>query len=268
MVKSAVLFITFHCNFQCPYCWERQAQKHGEMTAVPFIHWEKWLEALNRLDIETLDISGGEPLLQPGICELIGRLNSRRVAITSNLSFNMTEFIKKIPAHKICSMTASYHPTSELSLELFTGKVLLLREHGIPITVNFVGYPEQMYLIPQIKAHFENLGVRFHVDPYAPTKFNPYHFSAEEQEFLSKYVGSDRKPFDGKREGVKKCSGGVNHLNIQPNGDAYRCIKDKVEGAVPIGNVFSPDFKLNESSTDCKSWWDCPGCDRDKVTVQ
>lgn len=255
--------MTWHCNFDCPYCWQRQGEE--EFKPVPFIHADKWIEALNRLNIETLDISGGEPFMQPGFLRILTETTCR-IGMTSNLSFDLLKFVQTVSPSKVFTITASYHPTQKLDLQTFTGKIALLMSKGFNVTVNFVGYPEQMYLTPMMKGYFEGLGFKFHVDPYVPYS-KPYEFSNEEKAFLKNFVGEDREHYlkDGEQT-MKMCSGGRTHLHIQPNGDAYRCFLDRKDHKPMIGNIFNPDFKL-QSDTPCNVWSKCLGCDRDKVTL-
>lgn len=268
-MKSAVLFITWHCQNFCPYCWQRQAQKFGEFTPEPLLPAEKWIEAINRMKIETLDISGGEPFMQPDFIKLIESIKVTRVAFTSNLRHDITELVQKVSPEKLFSITASYHPTSDMSLEEFSGKILLLKAKGFSVTINYVAYPEQMYLIGASQAYFNKLGFRFHVDPYAQTKFFPYEFSKEELDFLKIYVKEDRQNFfDKPKDDYRFCSGGRTHLNIQPNGDAYRCISDKVDRLPMVGNIFDPEFKPYNEDKVCNKYWRCSGCDKDKVEIK
>ncbi|MHB0960869.1 MAG: hypothetical protein ACYC0X_33320 [Pirellulaceae bacterium] len=42
------------------------------------------------------------------------------------------------------------------------------------------------------------------------------------------------------------CSGGVDHINVQPDDSAWRCILEGQLGVNPLGNVFEPGFRLFE----------------------
>ncbi len=269
-LKSAVWFLTWRCNNKCPYCWEVQRQKRGELIPEDFIDTTKWVNAWNRLCPSILDISGGEPWLQPGFIDmLMGFDDSIKIAITTNATKDLTEFVQKISPDKVVSMTLSYHPSQRMSYEYFLGKCLLLKNRGFNITVNFVTWPEQMWLIPELKERFEKYGIRFHVDPYAATPYSPYEFTEKEKEFLKNYVGEDRKNFFGEVDkSPVLCSGGYEHLNVLPNGDAYRCINDKIFSKPKIGNILDPDFELNKEWTYCSDYFRCSGCDKDKVRVK
>jgi MoaA/NifB/PqqE/SkfB family radical SAM enzyme/Flp pilus assembly protein TadD len=274
LLTSAVWFLTWACNFKCPYCWEVQRIAHGELKPDPFLKAEKWVAAWNRIRPATLDISGGEPFLQPDFIPMLqGMDNSIRIAITTNLSFDLTEFVQKISPNKVFSMTLSFHPTQKLPLNVFLGKALLLKNRGFRTMVNFVTYPEQLWMLGNYKQLFESHGLGFHVDPYATTPYYPFALSEKERAYLRPFVGGDRAHASAltgdKKEVHVLCSGGLTHLNVQPNGDAYRCIRDKIDGpANRVGNLFDPGFKLLPEWRHCGFYHDCPGCDRDKVKVK
>lgn len=271
MLKSVVWFITWNCQNHCPYCWQRQRQARGEFVPEPFIDWQKWAEAWNKIAQKNgigfvMDISGGEPFIQPGFIDLLAALDDDiHLAITTNVKADMTEFVQKVSPAKVFSMTLSFHPT-EMDFMRFFGKVLLLKNRGFKITVNFVTWPEQMYLIPEIKSVLDKYDIRLHIDPYCPTPYRPYDLTNEEKSFLKRFIDTDRVIAPS---GVRPvmCSGGQEHLVVVPNGDAFRCVNDSIKGA-RIGNILDADgFELNREKTPCADYNVCAGCDRDKVKV-
>lgn len=268
---SAVWFITWSCNFSCPYCWEVQRIKAKEFSPDPFIANERWIAAWNRLCPEILDISGGEPFMQPNFVELLQNLDSSiHIAITTNLSHDITRFVQYIDPERIFSMTISLHPTQRMSFTILSGKIRLLQERGFKeLTVNYVGWPEQLYLIENYKKMVEDLGVRFHVDPYAPTPYVPYKFSIQEANYLKKYIKSDRAHWlESLNQNIPvACSGGGDHINVSPTGDAYRCILDAVDKRLYLGNILDENFVADKGWQICNFRHICPGCDRDKVHV-
>jgi hypothetical protein len=209
-LDTAIWFLTWKCNNRCPYCWEVQRQARGEFHPEEFKDARVWVDAWNRLKPGVLDITGGEPWLQPGFIDMLEGLDDRiQIAITTNATQDLTEFVQRIRPERICSMTLSLHPTQRMSRETFVGKCHLLKGRGFPVTVNFVAWPEQMWLIPMYKELFEKQGIRFHVDPYAATPYRPYEFSERETDFLRQHVTGDRSYWFGemKRYPVL-CSGG------------------------------------------------------------
>jgi MoaA/NifB/PqqE/SkfB family radical SAM enzyme len=270
-LKSAIWFMTYRCNMRCSYCWEVQRIAKGELKPDPFRPAEECAAAWNRLVPGILDLTGGEPFLQPDFLGFLDALDDRiRVAVTTNLSFDMTDFVQRVTPEKVFSMTLSLHPTQKLSLDTFLGRALLLKNRGFRLTVNYVAWPEQLWLIPRFKDAVEEAGLRFHVDPYAATPHRPYQFTEEELAFLRRFVGSDReKHWYGEVDrSPVLCSGGFEHLNVQPNGEAFRCIGDKVWNKPSLGNIFDEGFALNDDWTRCGDYWRCPACDKDKIRVE
>lgn len=43
------------------------------------------------------------------------------------------------------------------------------------------------------------------------------------------------------------CSGGVDHINVQPDGSAWRCILERQLAINPLGSVIDPGFELLKS---------------------
>jgi hypothetical protein len=269
MLKSAVWFITWNCNNWCPYCWERQRQKRGEFTPEPFLDHKIWVEAWNRLKPEILDITGGEPFMQPGFLELLEGLDPAiKVAITTNATLDLTQFVQRISPEKVFSMTISWHPTEKMNTDAFFGKCLLLINRGFNITINFVLYPEQMYLAPGYRNQANALGIRFHCDPYAQTPFFPFTYTEKEKKFLEFFVGADRANALTDEVRPVECSAGVDHLTVYPDGSAYRCINDSIAKLPALGKIQDPEFKLNAGYTPCVDYNKCAGCNRDKVLVR
>ena len=136
MLKSAIWWTTMACNFKCKYCWEVQAQERGEFKPVPFRPAQDWLEAWNRLRPQLLDITGGEPFVMSDLIDvLIGLEPAIRVAITSNLSHPLLEFVKHVSPERVINVTASFHPmengtrTHPMNPEIFVGRCLFPHNH-------------------------------------------------------------------------------------------------------------------------------------------
>jgi hypothetical protein len=252
----------------CPYCWERQRQAKGEFHPEAFIEADKWAEAWNKLKFDIIDITGGEPFLQPNFIDMVNKIESK-LAITTNISHDLCEFVQKVSPQKVFSMTLSFHPTQKVNILHFTGKALLLKNRGFNITVNIVAYPEQMFMIPALKAHFNNTGTRVHVGPYSQTPYLPFEYTPAEKDFIKMFTGDDRMNAFTEEVRPVNCSGGNNHLTVFPDGDAYRCINDKIQGKNKVGNIiFDTDFKLLDEWKFCEDYNKCAGCNKDKVLVE
>jgi len=263
-VKKAVWWITLKCNLKCPYCYAEQVG--DPLLGHPMQETERWIEAWNRIEGEVLiDITGGEPFLQPNFVYLINGLDSsKKIAITTNLTQDITQFVQKVPPERCLGITASLHPSSRMNVEYFIGKLLLLKNRGFAVQANFVAYPEQMWLIDRFKGMFEKLGLRFHVDPYTPGPIYPYCPSEVEKGFLYNHFGGDRD--DPYEEEMKTylCDAGMNYFVVAANGQVSPCVSRMYTEDILVGNIFDSDFTLNKEPITCRTKY-CPGCDVDKT---
>jgi GTP 3',8-cyclase len=92
-LRDLRLSVTDRCNFRCPYCMPRERfhEQYRFLKSSERLNFEEILR-LTRLFLELgvvkLRITGGEPLLRPGLADLIGDLTSlpgiQDVALTTN----------------------------------------------------------------------------------------------------------------------------------------------------------------------------------------
>lgn len=220
-----------------------------------------------------MEITGGEPFLLPGLVDMLKGLNSSiKFGITTNLTLPIEEFARCISPKQLLNITCSRHPSMyKQPKDMFDGKVRLLLSKGFHVTVNLVAYPDQMYLIPEMKAHYEKMGAHFHVDPFREGhEMGKYAYTPDENRFLSKYVTSDRGwLLDKERDGLKRalCSAGHDHVCVAPNGDYWPCMLYTFQGREPLGNVFI-DTSVFRSGTVCDDYTFCIGCDKDAVYTE
>lgn len=225
-----------------------------------------WIDAWNRIEGEILiDITGGEPFLQPGFMDIINSLDpSKKVALTTNLTQDITQFVQRVSPEKCFSITASLHPSSRMNVDYFIGKLLLLKNRGFHVQANFVAYPEQMWMIDRFKMTFDKMGLNLHVDPYTPGPTYPYCPSNAEREFLSRHFGDDRdNPYDDEMK-TYLCDAGMNYFVVAANGQVSPCVSRMYTEDVLVGNIFDESFSLNSEPVVCRTVF-CPGCDADKT---
>lgn len=92
-LRDLRLSVTDRCNFRCPYCMPRETYhaqyrflKSGERLEFPEL--VRLTRLFLQLGVVKLRITGGEPLLRPGLTDLVGDLTSlpgiEDVALTTN----------------------------------------------------------------------------------------------------------------------------------------------------------------------------------------
>ena len=175
---------TLACNYTCAYCGCAAGEKRlnqfpssqPELTVDEWI--DVWSDILERFEYGVLSITGGEPLLSEATIPVLGMVTQKFACyMTSNISRNIMEFARgriraggapevvegfgEVPIG-LAGINCSLHPTSKgFNWELFKGSILLLRNAGFHVSVNYVGYPLQLYLAPEYKAWCEQNQIEF-----------------------------------------------------------------------------------------------------------
>ena len=175
---------TLACNYTCAYCGcaagEKQLRSdfpstHPELTVDEWV--DVWSDILACFEYGVVSVTGGEPLLSEATIPVLGMLTQRFACyVTSNVSRNVMELTRgairpgelravegfgDVPVG-LSGINCSLHPTSKgFNWELFKGAVLLLRHAGFHVSVNYVGYPLQLYLAPEYKRWCDEHGIEF-----------------------------------------------------------------------------------------------------------
>lgn len=67
--------VTDRCNLKCIYCMPENGIKYTDKSELlTFEEIEKLCWLLSKIGITKIKITGGEPLLRKGICDLIGSI--------------------------------------------------------------------------------------------------------------------------------------------------------------------------------------------------
>jgi len=74
------LSVTDRCNLRCQYCMGKDVKFLPKADVLTIEEMERLCAAFIRLGVRKLRLTGGEPLLRPGVMELVERLGSRVVA--------------------------------------------------------------------------------------------------------------------------------------------------------------------------------------------
>ena len=185
----ALWFATQACNYRCPYCWQDDRPLQKTVGTA-----DQWIRGWNRLRPNILDITGGEPLGVPWMVDVMSGLDpSINLALTTNLSNSLLDLIKRVPPTRLVSITASWHPTQRMSLEHFTAKCVLLSKRGYAVTVNYVTWPEQLWMTDHFRRWFQDAGLVFHVDPYAPhSEAKSLPLSDTERTYVGQFLTAQR----------------------------------------------------------------------------
>lgn len=76
-----VVRLTHHCNLACPHCLAGGAAHSEELD---FEQWSRVLSELPQIDARKVLLTGGEPLLHPGLVDIVRLVSSMRIPVDLN----------------------------------------------------------------------------------------------------------------------------------------------------------------------------------------
>lgn len=213
-MRHVGIFPTWECQLSCEYCSIRNSRIDRSVTGV---EWWKWPSALRRVlpPGSVVDIAGGEPLLYPGLVDLLHALAALglRWAITSNLK--ATDVVERLcrerPAGGACINVSDHSGNPEA-----TANKLKLRQVGYTVNVHRVDHPAA--------GHHES-----------------------DARLITYQDWRGGRAVDGV---VRWCNAGVDHWIAGPNGDLWRCVVAAETGQPSVGNLFSGETRPTRSRCD------------------
>lgn len=157
---------TLSCNYKCSYC------DGGSFSSeLSDAEWEQGFSNLFET-YKNVFISvggGGEPFLRKKALKCVLDIvpTNCNFAFTTNLSLLDVDFLRLLK-NKTVSFSCSIHPSCKtFNFDIFLGKVLMIKNNGHSVKVNFVGYPEQMFLYDYYKDIFNRFDIFVEYIPYS-----------------------------------------------------------------------------------------------------
>lgn len=260
----ALLWITFRCNYKCPYCpycgmvdYTKDFPKECEKTG------EEWIKAFEKLPPTSFYISGGEPFLYKDLPYIINNLPKKHsiIGIVTNASLPI-EIYNKV--NKNIHLNISFHRDFVKSEDDFINKVVELKKR-FHVSVNIVATPENFNFIKNKIKIFDKNKVPYHIDPLVLNANEHFEYEEEYKKLLKKHISLDRTnnlKLEKLKTDIKKCSAGRNYYNITPNGNVFVCsramdyfhsplLEHIKDNSLKLGNIFNGDFKLNKNDFIC-----------------
>lgn len=171
--------VTDRCNFSCLFCMPEKSSLHWieERDVISFNEITRLSRVLAALGIESIRVTGGEPLLRRGVESLVGMLSSIDGIKTVDMTTNGWFLEEKVPSLReagLRGVTVSLHSLREDRFAKISGvnalpKVLKGIEAAVsaglePVKINTVairGYNDDEILDLVEYAHSRGLSIRF-----------------------------------------------------------------------------------------------------------
>ncbi|MDR5659406.1 anaerobic ribonucleoside-triphosphate reductase activating protein [Serpentinicella sp. ANB-PHB4] len=102
--KISTVYFVGGCNFRCPYCHNRdlvnnRGEKIDESEVLNFIKQRKKF-------IDAICISGGEPTLQPNLCDFISKVKDEGFFVKLDTNGTKPDILKHLLDHKLIDYIA------------------------------------------------------------------------------------------------------------------------------------------------------------------
>ncbi|MBU1125375.1 MAG: radical SAM protein, partial [Candidatus Omnitrophica bacterium] len=262
-----------HCNYKCSYCEVWPKGKEGKLLIMEPAEWKKiWGRMFEKYWCCHIRFSGGEPTIYPKFAELVSVLKSKHtVDITTNLSFDLKEFTKKVEPGGV-SISASFHPEYN-QIDDFLQKILSLHRNGYPSTIAYVAFPPHLGRLKDAKSLVEAEKVLFKIIPfkgeYQGRKY-PDSYTPDEKALIegmaknsenshlndinSRWYDWNVKRQDQERQKKGKlCRMGQMYAKILPDGLVVRCCALDKDGKPlgVIGHITDLNLRLWDEPVEC-----------------
>lgn len=156
------LFPSLYCNLKCPYCSQIDVRKNKASTDCLYLN-KNFLELLQGLPKTHFYISGGEPLIQPGLKKFLtaASANGHKVSFDTNgvvSSLLLEEILSQFPHNLWGFFNISHHILAGVSIENISKNISLLRRYNIQHFVKYVGTPGELDTIAHYMEILRNEG--------------------------------------------------------------------------------------------------------------
>lgn len=199
---------TLPCNYTCSYCgcaagtgkiYKNFPSSNPEKNTNEWINFFKKIK--NKYKWALIQTNGGEPLTHDASIPVFELLSDKfAINLITNLSVKISEIIRSdinpfnVKTNIGFRLTASLHPTSKgFNFDLFLGKLLLLKNHNYLRGVNFVGWPEQLYLYDYYKKILNEYNIQLWLQPWIGPDNSGYEkYLPVEEKYIEKNTHSSR----------------------------------------------------------------------------
>jgi radical SAM protein with 4Fe4S-binding SPASM domain len=253
---TAVLELTYRCNFRCSMCYVIHENTEGELTTE---EWKGVLDQLAEAGTLYLELTGGEIFVRRDIWDILAHAEKRKflVILFTNGSYISPEKAERLKQFKnIVGFSVSLYGGDKATFdrvthvkgayEKVTSALGVLRDHGFrvktktPITTENMHTIEGMKGIAKSAACFQYVCAPL-ITPRDDGGLDPVKDRVPDEEIRSLYRNESMDFYDTK--GVSwsspACTAGRSLVGISPQGDVYPCIQLKKTS----GNLREKSFK-------------------------
>ncbi len=233
------IYPTLRCNLKCAYCVNRHWLEAYKGDDYGTLEPGQWSEIVDRED-RNVQITGGEPLLYPGLVDLLNGIKSNQgIWIFTNLAAVPENFPSGLRKRKRrVGVRVSYHPCKTPPREFAERIKLLAKDKRLAGSIHIV----------------ESAGIKFVQKARAALGDLPWELHIEKDQ---------RRQFPQmsacKTRRLVRCVS--KNVLIAPNGIRYPCVSCLLSNRLSQENLTRGSLRGDEIEVVCSHWGYCAPCD-------
>lgn len=228
--KCFYLHLTYHCNLNCIYCYNKSIRKN-----ISEINLSKWKIIITKVLplAKEITITGGEPFLSPILPQIIEFIKNNKPSISIGIISNcMTDFetynFSDIVFNNIdnvifsCDNLSGIHqPRVNFNSKLFKHNIRFLRKKytNLDITISSVLSNKNLYEIEDIKKFSIKESVKFRSVLIVPNTKSEIRLLPSIKQY-KRFLPTGQYPLNKFRI---YCGAGMGVLSIDPLGNVFPC---------------------------------------------
>ncbi|MBU1877692.1 MAG: radical SAM protein, partial [Chloroflexi bacterium] len=152
------LAITARCNYACPGCYVPHPGAEPELSPA---EWCRLIDQWAQMRVFQLAVGGGEPLLYPGLFEVLAHARARGIvpSLTTNGTRLTAETVRRLAAAGVARVNLSWD-ADEQRQSTIVAVLQLLLDSTLQTGVNLLVTPTLLSDLPRILAQLRTLGVQ------------------------------------------------------------------------------------------------------------
>lgn len=151
--------LTQNCNFNCVYCKPKPCAENDNLSADEIVQICK---AMANLGVKKIRFTGGEPLLNKNLCQIIEETHQiseiKHISLTTN-GFLLEHYLQNLKVAGLNSINISLDTTDEVLFEKITGKNALTQVINAIIAAKSMGFSVRLNCVP-LKKFYQNQAVQ------------------------------------------------------------------------------------------------------------
>ena len=248
------MFLTFGCNLSCSYCINNFEHNLLRRKITPGKEWVRHINRIKSPPDLPVTLQGGEPSIHPDFFYIINNIKPElNIDILTNLQFDLDEFIKKVAPDRVkrnapyASIRVSYHPET-MDLDDILKRTLKMQKAGFSIGIWSVLHPTVERHVREAQKKGIDMGIDFRTKEFLG-------------EYKGKLYGTYKYPGACEMKFEKKVLCKTTEFLVGPEGSIFRCHHDIYKGVNSIGNLFDPEYELQDIYRQCDYFGYCNPCD-------